>query len=51
MNYNNINLNMNEECPILPDLIPLKNIDLFPSYHDIATLNNQVAKLSIDLNT
>ena len=35
----------------MPELIPLENINLFPSYHDIATLSDQIAKLSIDLYT
>ena len=51
MNYNNINLNLTDECPRLHDMIPFENIDLFPSYHDIAILNDQIAKLTIDLNT
>ena len=51
MNYNNINLNLTDECPTLPDLILFENIDLIPSYHDIATLNDQITKLCIDLNT
>jgi len=36
MNFNNSDLNMNEGFPILPEIIPLENIDLFLSYHDIA---------------
>ena len=51
MSFNNNNLNLNDECPVLPDLIPLESIDLFPSYLDITILYDRITSLSIELNT
>ena len=51
MSFNNTNINLNDEYPVLPDLIPLESIDLFPSYLDITTLNDLITSLSIELYT
>jgi len=51
MSFNNTNINLNDEYPVLPDLIPLESIDLVPPYLDITTLNDGITSLSIELNT
>jgi len=51
MSFNNTNINLIDECPVLPELIPLENLDLVPSYLDITTLNDRITSLSFEVNT
>ena len=51
MNCVNDEINNNEECPLLPELLPFKTIELFLTYSDIAAPNEQITKLTIDVNT
>ena len=51
MNFINNNINNDEGCPLLPELFPLETVDLFPTFNDIAALNDQITTLSIDVNT
>ena len=47
----NSNINYDEEHLFLPELLPFGQIELFPTYGDLAALNEQISKLTIDVNT
>ena len=51
MYFINDEVNINEGCPLLPKLIPLESIDLFPTYSELAALNEQITKLTKGVNT
>ena len=40
-----------DACPILTEMTYLEPLDLFPTYQYITKLNDQISKLTIDLNT
>ena len=42
MNFDNNLINSIDEHPNLPDLIPIENLDLAPSYIDINSLNDRL---------
>jgi len=51
MNVDNALLLNDEGCPIFPEILPISPVDLLPTFCDIAALNEQIEKLSIDINT
>jgi len=51
MNFVNDEINNNEGCTLLPELLQFETIELFPTYSDIVALNEQIIKLTIDVNT
>ena len=51
MNFIANAIDIDEGYHLLPKLFPIETVDLFPTFSDIAALNDQIAKLSIDLNT
>ena len=51
MNFINDELNVNEECQLFPELFPIETIELFPTFNSLDILNDQIAKLTIDINT
>ena len=51
MKFGNNKISNDEECPFLPKLLPFESIELFPTYDDIAAINEQISKLTIDINT
>ena len=51
MNLDN-NLLLNDEgFPTLPEIFPVDSMEIFLNFSDITALNDQIAKLNIDLNT
>ena len=49
-----INDSTNEACSTLPDMTDtmyVETLDLFPTYHGIRKISDQIDKLTIDLNT
>ena len=51
MNFDNTCINMRDDNPELPELIPVDDLDLIPSYSDIDAINQRLTSLSIEINT
>ena len=52
MNLNNVDLPLlGEPCPLLYEIPNLESIDLVLTYQDIATLNDLISRINLDINT
>ena len=52
MNPSNVDLSLSKEpCPLLADPPTLESVDLFPTYQDLVTLNDQISRRNLDINT